>query len=504
MSDLYLMKRNLRIFKFGGTSVGDARRISRAVEIISDAAKESRVVVVVSAMEGVTNKLVQAASSAEAGDEKAVLETLGQLRRKHEVAANELIHSRKNQENVRQKMDELLEELSRLCQGTVLLGELTPQVRDAIFSFGERLSVLLVATALNGHGIPSEAIEATELIVTDGTHGAAVPLLDLTEERCRVRLLPLLERGVVPVVTGYIGATAEGVLTTLGRGGSDYSASIVGAALHVDEVVIWTDVDGLLTADPRFVAEACTIPEVSYWEATELAFFGAKVLHPKTILPLIRHEITLSIRNSFEPGNVGTRITSNSVSRGSRVTAVTAVADATLITIGGPAIAHIPDVLDRIIDTTREVRSEILSISQSSSYQNVHLVVPCNQGAQTAEGLLRALVTDAASETGEHIKVDSSVAVVTVVGKEITSSPEVMERILNVLQQERVAMLAQSDSESGNSISLVVARKDAQPLLLAIHREFCLGAVDSRTVHTIEQQAGPLSFTSLLGSATAD
>src|SRR5207249_2049077 len=171
----------------------------------------------------------------------------------------------------------------RLCQGTILLRDLTLRARNAISSLCERLSAPLVAAALVEQGVNSEAIEATDVVVTDSYHGAAEPMMDPTRERCEARLRPLLEQGVVAVVTGFIGATSEGVLTTLGRGGSDYSATILGAALEADEVIIWKEVDGLLTADPRLVPGACTIPEISYREAAELAYFGAKVLHPKTL-----------------------------------------------------------------------------------------------------------------------------------------------------------------------------------------------------------------------------
>ena len=198
-------------------------------------------------------------------------------------------------------MDDLLQEGDRLCRGAVLLRELTLHSRDAIASLGERLCAPIVAGALAQSGIASEAIEATEVLVTDSCHGAADPFMDLTRERCESRLRPLLERRIVPVVTGFIGATPEGILTTLGRGGSDYSATILGAALDVDDVVIWTDVDGLQTVDPRLVPGGSTIPEISYREAAELAYFGAKVLHPKTLRALAQSGIPLWIRNTFAP-----------------------------------------------------------------------------------------------------------------------------------------------------------------------------------------------------------
>ncbi len=303
------VKKPLRIMKFGGTSVGDPSAIQKVVDIIRGAARESHLVVVVSAMSGVTNELIEAATQAQAGHRQSVEMILNQLRRRHDAAASALIHSVPPRTQVNRHMEQIFREGERLCQGTALLGELTLRARDSISSLGERLSAPLIAAALTECGVASEAIEATELVQTDSCHGCADPHMDVTRERCEARLRPLLQKGVVPVVTGFIGATAEGVLTTLGRGGSDYSATILGAALDADEVIIWTDVDGLMTADPRLVPDASTIAEISYREAEEMAHLGAKVLHPKTLRPVTQSGIPLWIRNTFAPDLPGTKIT---------------------------------------------------------------------------------------------------------------------------------------------------------------------------------------------------
>jgi len=299
----------LHVIKFGGTSVGDAHCIARVMEIIRHASRESDLVVVVSAMSGVTNKLVGAALQSEAGNYPAAASILEELRSQHELAAQTLIHSAAELERLRQKTNLVLQEGSDLCRRTSLSRELTLRARDAISSLGERLSAPLLAAALTEHGVPSEAIEATEVLVTDDCFGGAEPLMDLTRKRCEARVLPLLQNGIVPVITGFIGATVNGELTTLGRGGSDYSATILGAAFSADEVTIWTDVDGVLTSDPRMVPGACTIPEISYREAAELAHFGAKVLHPKTLRPLMQTHTPLWIRNTFAPEKTGTKVT---------------------------------------------------------------------------------------------------------------------------------------------------------------------------------------------------
>jgi aspartokinase/homoserine dehydrogenase 1 len=295
--------------KFGGTSVGDASSIKKVADIIRGASRDGDLVVVVSAMGGVTNQLIEAATQSALGDRISVATIFRELRRRHAVVVTALIHSAPEQSRIGHGMERLFQEGEQLCESTMRMSELTPSTRDSISSLGERLSAPIVAAVLEEHGVASEAIEATVLIQTDSCHGAADPNMDATRKLCQMHLRPLVQNGVVPVVTGFIGATAEGVLTTLGRGGSDCSATIVGAALDADEVIIWTDVDGLMTADPRLVADASTIPEISYREAEEMAHLGAKVLHPKTLRPVRQSGIPLWIRNTFAPQLAGTKIT---------------------------------------------------------------------------------------------------------------------------------------------------------------------------------------------------
>ena len=312
-------KKLVRVMKFGGTSVADASCIAKVADIVRAAVHENCVAVVVSAMSGVTSKLVEAAAQSEAGNHRGVATLLEELRGRHASVANALIHSTEKHRRVNRNMHQLFGAVGDLCRDAVSRRELTPHARDSIIGLGERLSILLVAAALTEREVANDAIEATELIVTDACHGAAEPLMDLTRERCAARLRPLLLRSIVPVVTGFIGATVDGVLTTLGRNSSDYSGTILGAALDADEVILWTDVDGILTADPRIVSNARPILEMSYREACALAESGAKVLHPKTLRPLIPGGIPLSIRNTFAPDRPGTKITAAGPSNGTRV-----------------------------------------------------------------------------------------------------------------------------------------------------------------------------------------
>lgn len=468
----------LRVMKFGGTSVGDAACICRVVEIVRAASRESEVVVVVSAMSGVTNKLVEAASQSEQGHEAAVDEIFEYLRRGHRTAAHELIPSPASRGRLVAKVEDLLQTGSQLCESTMRLRELTPRTLDAISSLGERLSVLLVAAALTEHGIVSEVIEATELVVTDGSHGAASPCVNLTGVRCEARLRPLLANGIVPVITGFIGATCDGILTTLGRGGSDYSATILAAALKADEVTIWTDVDGLQTADPRLIPGARTITEVSYREASELAYFGAKVLHPKTLRPVMQCGIPLWVRNTFAPEKPGTRITPKGLPGTGGVKAVTSIGDAALISIAGPKI-NLQSVTERSLQAIAAARADVLLISQASSQEELSVAVPLAQSKTALVTLQREFADSQLACHAErqplHFKVDSAVSVVTLVGRNISSLPAVMTFALEALDRTGIGVAAVAQGSSGCSLSLVVPRHGMKASMLSIYEEFQLG-----------------------------
>jgi aspartokinase/homoserine dehydrogenase 1 len=405
-------KRPLRIMKFGGTSVGDAACIRRVAEIVRTAACDSDLVVVVSAMGGVTNQLLEAAARSETGNRDAAKAIFTKIRDRHDVAVNSLLSSAERRARVLRQMEDCHAEGERLYRGGETHRELTLRERDSISSLGERLSAPLVAAALAECGLKSQAIEATDLIVTDSCYGAADPCMEATRQRCGIHLRELLKRGIVPVVTGFIGATPDGVLTTLGRGGSDYSATILGAALEADEVIIWTDVDGLMTADPKFVEGACTIPEISYQEAAELAHFGAKVLHPKTLHALARCGIPVWIRNTFAPERHGTRITPTGPTANGGVRGLTAILRC-----------------DLVLDSTQE-RAE--------------------------EGLL-----------------DPTTSIVTAVGMNLRDSA-ITARMLGALTLAQVNVVAVSEGSSDCSISVLIAGRDKTAALVALHREFQL------------------------------
>jgi aspartokinase/homoserine dehydrogenase 1 len=480
------MKTKLQIMKFGGTSVGDASCIRRSAQIVANASREFSVAVVVSAMSGVTNRLIDAAHQAKRGDREAGKTIADVLRRQHTEALAALVTEEPVRQRVECRVEEILAEGSRLYEGTALLRELTARTLDAISSLGERLCAPVFSATLGELDVPSIAIEATELIVTDSFHGGAEPQAEPTRQNSQARLGPLLKAGQVPIITGFIGATADGVLTTLGRGGSDYSATILGAALDADEIIIWTDVEGVLTADPRLISEARTIPEISYREAAELAYFGAKVLHPKTLRPVLPAGIPVWIRNSFAPEKPGTKITPQGRSIGGGVKALTAIRDVALISVGGPGIVGVPDVVGRTFSTTAQLRAEILLISQSSSQNDICFIVAKAHAQATLEALREEFAQDLAHQVVDHITIDTDIAIVAVVGENMRGTPGVAGRTFHALGREGVNIIAIAQGSSETNISFVVSDESVKPALLATHREFGLGI--SRKLAEFEDQ----------------
>ncbi len=466
--------------KFGGTSVGDASCIARVAQIVKQAATEGPIIAVVSAMSGVTNRLIDAANLSALAEGRQVEAIFASLHLQHETALGALVPDEARRKRIAACLSKIFEEGQRLCRGTALLRELTPRALDAISSLGERLSAPMIAGALAELGTPSESVEAIELIVTDASHGGADPRMELTRARSEARLRPVLDQGVVPVVTGFIGATQDGVLTTLGRGGSDYSATILGAALGADEVIIWTDVDGVMTADPRLVPDARTIPEISYREATELAYFGAKVLHPKTLHAVSQAKIPVWIRNSFAPELTGTKITPKGRTNGGGVKALTAIRDVALISVGGPGIVGLPDVVGRTFSTTAEVHANILLISQSSSQNDICFIVAASDAKRTVEALRKEFAQDVAHEKVEHITMDTTIAIVAVVGENMRGTPGVAGRTFNAVGRENVNIIAIAQGSSETNISFVVFEKEMKAALAATHREFGLAGSKAR------------------------
>ncbi|MBX3279623.1 MAG: aspartate kinase [Acidobacteria bacterium] len=462
----------LIVMKFGGTSVGSAERIAGAAALAAKSVREGHgVVVVTSAMSGVTNQLIAAAEAASRGEWRS--EARAELFARHRAVAETLFGDRRSLlDSALARIDERLERFEKLCFGLSMVHELTPRLLDAISGTGEMLAAPILAGAISAQGFRSEAVEATELIVTNEDFGDAEPFVDATREKSRARLLPIVESGAVPVVTGFVGATVEGVATTLGRGGSDYSAAILGAALDAGEIWIWTDVDGVMTANPQEVPEARTLREISYSEAAELAYYGAKVLHHKTILPAVRQQIPVRILNSFEPSQQGTRITAEGRPSERGVKAVTSIRNVSLITISGRGMQGVTGLAAKAFTAAAAARANVLMISQASSENNLCFVVNASDAQRVVRALRGALELDLMLNHIDEIAADDSIAVVAAVGDRMKGAPGIAGRVFGALGANGVNVIAISQGSSELNISLIVAEEQSADAVRAIHRAF--------------------------------
>src|SRR6059036_1079561 len=297
------------VIKFGGTSVGDAQRVANAIDIVAER-KDRKPIVVVSALAGVTNDLVAASEAARECNIDRVNTIIAAVRQRHEDVAMRLVQQKFDFfESFIKQLDKQIEQIHTILRGIALLGEITPRARDKVMAIGEKLSSVLFAYSMMMRALPGEHVDSEEVVITDSRFGEANPLMEETRAAARRVLLPLIERNLIPVMGGFIGRTPDGATTTLGRGGSDYSAAIVGAAVGANEIQIWTDVDGMMTCDPRLVPAARIIERISYVEAAELAWFGAKVLHPRTIAPAVAAGIPVRVLNTHNVASPGTVIT---------------------------------------------------------------------------------------------------------------------------------------------------------------------------------------------------
>lgn len=456
--------------KFGGTSVGSPEAINNVVGIVAEAqARGDQVIVVVSAMSGVTDMLLSSLREAAAGNKWGYLSTAQKLRDKHEETLNLLVGPGKSRDSVLHEIQSLLTQYSELCQAVNILEEATPRISDAIVSFGERMSCRLVAAALRQHGINGQAFEASEFIRTDDHYGSAAPQWGETERLIRSKLIPAIERGIVPVVTGFIGATADGHYTTLGRGGSDFSGAIVAAYTDSDELVIWTDVDGVMTTDPRIDKRARVLPYVSYQEVGELAFYGAKVLHPKTVQPILNKGVPMRVRNTFNPSYPGTLIGRESEPAETVIKAVTCIKNVSLLTVSGKGMIGVPGIAGRTFLATARVGANIVMISQASSEQNFCFVVMDDKAKAAKDAIEAELVEEIGREDVDLVDVMPDIAIVTTVGAGMRGTPGVAGRIFTTMGQSGVNVIAIAQGASECSISFVIDEAHIKQAVIALH-----------------------------------
>ena len=469
------MPKQTLVMKFGGTSVGSADALVKATQIVKDARAEyPRVVVITSAMSGVTNLLLDSAALASQGKVDSLPSAESTLREKHFAAADALIKNEHLREVTKAEINVLIFSLVDLCKAIAILGEASPRAMDAVASIGERMCVRLLGAVLEDAGVNAKAIESTEFVVTNAHFQHAHPDFKATTEKTRQLLNPLMDAGVVPVTTGFIGATPEGVITTLGRGGSDYSAAVIGSVLPADDVWIWTDVDGVMTTDPRIVKDAVTLPEITYSEIAELAYYGAKVLHPKTIRPVVDAGIGLRICNTFNPSHPGTRLIANAPSdskarNGQVVKAVTAIRNQRLVTIEGRGMLGVPGVAARAFGAVASTKTSVPLITQASSEQSICFAVPSESAASVLNALQAVFASEIEDEDIDRVWMTEDVSIITVVGVGMRHTPGVAGQVFTQLGNNKANVLAIAQGSSEVSISMVVAATDTELAVRSLH-----------------------------------
>lgn len=458
------------VHKFGGTSVGSAERIAAAAKLVALQVDRERVVVVASATSGTTNALLAAAREAQKGKMAAWGSTLVEIRDSHMALAT---HFEGEGGPVARAIEQLLGELETLLSGVSLLRELSDRSSDAIASFGERLSVPILAAALRREGLEATPVDARKIVRTDERHGRATADLAATRKAAR-RLLPaLVAKGTIPVVTGFIGAGPHGETTTLGRSGSDTTAAILGAVLDAARVVIWTDVDGVLTADPRLVPEARLLPRLTYREAAELTYFGAKVLHFPAMIPAISAGIPIVIRNSFRPETGGTIIDAKGSGQATGIAAVTAIRNLATVSLEGKGIVGVPGIAARAFSAVAREQVSVLMFSQASSEQNICLVVPEDDRARVLRALRDEFAAEIALGRLDGVAAHGPVAAVAAVGEGMHGTPGIAARLFSAIAQASINIEAIAQGSSEVNISFVVEDREAPRAVAAVHK-LCL------------------------------
>jgi bifunctional aspartokinase / homoserine dehydrogenase 1 len=462
------------VVKFGGTSVGASPQIDQAARIVLSL-RDRKPVVVVSAMGGVTDALLQAGEAAVSGQTMLRDDKLWDIRSRHDQAIHQLFKNRDVAVIVQETERSIWEESQKVFTGVSLLREMSARSRDLISSFGERLIVPIFAQYLKELGVEAKPIDAREIILTGDDSDFLQVDFEETRKRCR-KLMEIVESGVVPVVTGFICSTPGGISTTLGRGGSDYSAAIIGSCLKAEEIQIWTDVNGVMTADPRIVSSARVLERVSYQEAAEMSYFGAKVLHPQTIVPAVDEKIPILIKNTFAPDNPGTLITADSPSHKYNVKTVTSITGMTLVSVEGHGMVGVPGAAGRVFTTTARHHINVMMFSQGSSLQHISLVVKRADGDQTIRALRREFEMELERRRLDSVSSISEIAIIALVGEGIKGDPGVAARAFGTLGAAAIQILMIAQGSSELNLSIVVREKDSPRAVQLLHEAFELGA----------------------------
>ncbi|MGZ4904248.1 MAG: aspartate kinase [Halobacteriota archaeon] len=467
------------VMKFGGTSVGNGGVIRHVAELVRSYSEQgNEIVVVVSAMSGVTDQLQTIAErlTSEYAELSEVTEFTQHIGQRHFDATYAAIDDEMVITEVLSEIETRLEELKNALTGIYHLGELTDRSYDYISSFGERLSAPIVAGALKSQKIQSVFLTGGEAgIITNSKHRGAHPI-EITERRIHDRLIPLLEVGIVPVVTGYIACNIHDIVTTLGRGGSDFTASIIGSAIDSDEIWVWTDVAGIMTADPKLVPDARTLPEISYIEAMEISYFGAKVIHPKTIEPAVSKGIPVKVRNTFDPEGANTTIVDTVTRDSSLVKAVTAINNVSLITLSGAGMAGTIGIAGHVFSKLADAGVNIIMISQGSSESNISLLVE-EAHLSSALNALHELKSSMNGSIIKEVFCDEDVSAVAVVGSRMAGTPGIVGRIFGCMGKINANVIMISQGSTEHNVSFVLKRDAVRRAVESLHAEFSLSQI---------------------------
>lgn len=455
--------------KFGGTSLGDAHAITQAADICARVRSSwDQVLVVVSAMAGITELLLSGAHAAVDDDERTAT-IRSEISQIHTKVIEQLIHDKERASNLRAELEGLMNLFDQSCQTASARGELPPSLLDVIGSIGEQCSARIFAAVLQEEGLASMFVEASNLIITDDRFQNAAPDMEHTRDKVQASLVPLLDAGMIPVVTGFMASTAAGEITTLGRGGSDFSASILGACIETDELWIWTDVDGVLTADPKIVPHARVIGKLSYSEVSELSYFGAKVLHPKTIQPIIDRGTIVWVKNTFRNDQDGTCIGERPNGLNGNIKAVTAIEKLSIVTVEGRGMIGVPGVAARTFSAVANAGVSVLMISQASSEQSISFVVPKHTAAAVRHAVEEEMQRELSRQDISSVWSLDDIVIVTAVGAGLRGTPGIAAKIFGSLGQAGINVYAIAQGSSECSLSLVVTSDDAGDAVRTIH-----------------------------------
>ena len=457
----------MKVMKFGGSSLADSSRIRGVAAIVRNAMEDEPVAIVLSAMKGITDSLISAARRAELGD-PGYTQVLEDLRRRHMTTIEELLPEENAEEPIT-VISSLVDELFDLLHGVELIRECSDRTMDLVLSFGERLNCLTFAAFLTASGQPAEFVDARDMILTDSTHGSAVVDYTETYQRTARRLH---RAAGIPVITGFVASSADGVTTTLGRNGSDYTASLVGAAVSASAVEIWTDVDGVMSADPRCVPQSFVIPEISLQEAMELSYFGAEVIHPYTMLPAVERDIPLWIKNTLNPSARGTRISGHPVPHERAITGLASVGDVALINVEGGGMLGIPGMASRVFGALAKAGVNIIMISQASSEHSICLCIRESQLERAGAFLRDELREELEQRRIDQFKEQPGLEIVAVIGENMRGRPGISGRVFSALGSAGVNVLAIAQGSSEMNISFVIDRADRDLTLGVVHDAF--------------------------------